>query len=356
MLLNSLLVILCIFFGVVLFIELLLTTGKRKLSNGLLIVYLMIFSIQFIGHLFSYWVYGHARYSQYNSAFVLSSPALLYLHGNYLISKKKRFLIRDFFHFLPGLLVLLFTLNNVIFDANHRIAVYVGILLYAILSFKMVRDVDKNQKEETTQQDVTIFKWLKAIYTIFYFIFVLDAVLFFAFNALGSLRPYLETTIVLASIGFLFYMVSKFRTTLYSIHVFGKNVPLMCANNSYLEELNFNGSNKLLGVLKMYMEEHQPFLDPDLKIEHLSNEVNVSQRELSELINKQFGLNFISFINLYRMKMAIGMLKNPTTQDFTISEVMYAVGFNSKSVFNTTFKKTVGITPSEFRARNKTQY
>lgn len=167
MLLNSLLVILCVFCGVVLLIDLLSLKGKRKLSNGLLIVYLMIFAIQFIGHLFSYWVYGHARYSQYNSTFALSSPALLYLHGSYLISKKKRFLVRDFFHFSPGLLVLLFTLNNVIFVANHRIAVYVGILLYAILSFKMIWGVDQNQKEETTQQDVIIFKWLKAIYTLF---------------------------------------------------------------------------------------------------------------------------------------------------------------------------------------------
>jgi AraC-like DNA-binding protein len=42
-----------------------------------------------------------------------------------------------------------------------------------------------------------------------------------------------------------------------------------------------------------------------------------------------------------------------SSQEKTISDIFLAVGFNSKSVFNTFFKKNVGLTPSEFRKNLK---
>ncbi len=39
-------------------------------------------------------------------------------------------------------------------------------------------------------------------------------------------------------------------------------------------------------------------------------------------------------------------------QKKTVLEIIYEVGFNSKSVFNTTFKKQTGLTPSEYRRQN----
>ena len=47
------------------------------------------------------------------------------------------------------------------------------------------------------------------------------------------------------------------------------------------------------------------------------------------------------------------MLSNPGKNDFSILEIAYEVGFNSKEVFNRCFKKYTSMTPSEFKKTNK---
>jgi len=46
------------------------------------------------------------------------------------------------------------------------------------------------------------------------------------------------------------------------------------------------------------------------------------------------------------------LLTSPDRRDFTVPEILYEVGFNSKSSFNTAFKKHTGLTPTEYRRRN----
>src|SRR6185503_2829883 len=59
--------------------------------------------------------------------------------------------------------------------------------------------------------------------------------------------------------------------------------------------------------------------------------------------------NFFDFINRFRIDEAKLMLTNPKDRKITVLEVLYQVGFNSKSSFNTLFKKYTGLTPTAFR-------
>ena len=58
---------------------------------------------------------------------------------------------------------------------------------------------------------------------------------------------------------------------------------------------------------------------------------------------------FFDFINAYRIKEVQNILKESTDDKLTVLEAMYQAGFNSKSSFNTAFKKETGLTPTEFR-------
>jgi AraC-like DNA-binding protein len=108
---------------------------------------------------------------------------------------------------------------------------------------------------------------------------------------------------------------------------------------------------EVLRKLQAHMETQQPWLDPDLTLEQLASQLRLRPKLLSQAINEGLGRNFFEFINTYRIDEAKRLLTNPADKKITVLEVLYQVGFNSKSSFNTVFKKQTGMTPSEFKKK-----
>jgi len=104
-----------------------------------------------------------------------------------------------------------------------------------------------------------------------------------------------------------------------------------------------------LQKLRDYFDKQKPYLNPELKITEVARKLNVSVKYLSQVINESLGKNFYDFINSYRIEEAKHQLTNETDSRKTILEVLYESGFNSKSAFNSAFKKHTGFTPTEFR-------
>lgn len=103
--------------------------------------------------------------------------------------------------------------------------------------------------------------------------------------------------------------------------------------------------------LQQHMRQARPHLRSNLTVAQLARELAVSPRELSRLLNQGFGTNFFEFISSHRLEEAKAMLADPAASD-SILTVMYESGFNSKSVFNTLFRKSTGMTPSQYRAQH----
>lgn len=100
--------------------------------------------------------------------------------------------------------------------------------------------------------------------------------------------------------------------------------------------------------LEQYMRDAKPYLHSNLTVEQLARQLKVSPRELSRAINQGFRQNFFEFVSSYRVAEAKRRLADPGDQG-NILQIMYDAGFNSKSVFNTAFKKATGMTPSQYR-------
>ena len=118
-----------------------------------------------------------------------------------------------------------------------------------------------------------------------------------------------------------------------------------------LEAENTTNETKRLQIeqLKKFMVEKEPFLEPSLTIQELADQVNIPVRDLSVLINHHLNKHFFDFVNEYRVKKAMTILKDPTKKEVTVLEILYEVGFNSKSSFHTSFKKYTNQTPTAFR-------
>ena len=97
------------------------------------------------------------------------------------------------------------------------------------------------------------------------------------------------------------------------------------------------------------MRAEKPYLDGDLTLQKLAKTLAISPHHLSQTINEQLQQNFIDFINSYRIEEAKRMLVDPARKHYSVLAVSEEVGFNSKSAFNTAFKKHANMTPSEFR-------
>ncbi|MDV6329999.1 helix-turn-helix domain-containing protein [Asticcacaulis sp. 201] len=98
-----------------------------------------------------------------------------------------------------------------------------------------------------------------------------------------------------------------------------------------------------------HMRRTAPFTDPNLSLKKLARQMSMPARDLSVLINSGLGQSFFEFINAHRIDRAAELLSDPTRAGMSILDVLYDVGFNSKSSFNTAFRRRIGRTPSEYR-------
>ena len=103
--------------------------------------------------------------------------------------------------------------------------------------------------------------------------------------------------------------------------------------------------------LREYMSEKKPYLKEALTLRDLADDLSLSTHHLSMILNIHFKQNFYNFINSYRVEDVKQKLVHPGYKDQNILTIAYETGFNSKSTFNTMFKKFTGKTPKEYRAK-----
>lgn len=113
--------------------------------------------------------------------------------------------------------------------------------------------------------------------------------------------------------------------------------------SSSLEE---EKKSQLLEQLTSKMKSTKIYLNSELSVGMLADELHTNQKYLSQVINEKLKVNFSTYINQYRIKEARHLMTKSEFQNFTIEAIAKDVGFNSISAFNTAFKKYAGITPS----------
>ncbi|WP_261509871.1 AraC family transcriptional regulator [Chryseobacterium paludis] len=97
------------------------------------------------------------------------------------------------------------------------------------------------------------------------------------------------------------------------------------------------------------MEAEKPYLDGDLNLLKLSDLIQINAHQLSYLLNTGFNENFFHFVNKYRVQYAKELLLDDSQKKLSMVGIAFESGFNSKTAFNTIFKKMTEMTPSEFK-------
>ncbi len=113
--------------------------------------------------------------------------------------------------------------------------------------------------------------------------------------------------------------------------------------------LSRDRSGEIMEMLASYMKKHEPYLDPELNIQKLANDIGINKNQLSQAINEQLKINFFTYINQMRVSHFKKLCIENSFQNYTLLGIALESGFNSKSSFNGVFKKLEGITPGEYK-------
>lgn len=122
-------------------------------------------------------------------------------------------------------------------------------------------------------------------------------------------------------------------------------------SQAQVESSDVHFKTDIVNHIEQFMVTQKPYLNAELSIEALASQLSLSVKDLSVTLNRHYQMNFFEFVNCYRLKEAKQLLL--AQKDKPITTIYYEVGFNSKSVFYSYFKKSEGTTPSQFRRQYK---
>lgn len=104
----------------------------------------------------------------------------------------------------------------------------------------------------------------------------------------------------------------------------------------------------LKALIINHINHNKPYLDPELSLSQLANQLGKPPYIVTLAIKNAFGKNFNDLINGYRVDAVIEKLKNGEQKSQTLLGIAYDCGFNSKATFNRAFKKVQNTSPKEF--------
>jgi len=364
-----------IFFSHVLVATFLLTLQKGNLlSNKLLASFLLITAIDLSNFIF-YGFYGnHLNLDMLRANTSTLLAPILYFYVRAVLYKDIKFQLKYLVHLIPLISVIfIFLPRFYLGDIEQKMAfydnanplfevilvhfiVYIQLAFYLLLIYKNLLKHKKLLLENFSEISQLNHRWL----TYFILFFTVDFLItlsrnIFKFTEYQSLTLFLTPFMLFTSLLFVCWILIQ---ALQNPHIFlGISSKLelnphreLDASKIKKDKLSQNDKlllEKSITELKHFMVNSRPYLNPTLTIELLAKQLNLTTEDLSSMINHHLGQHFFDFVNTYRVKSAAKMLQ--IHQDKTILTILYEVGFNSKSSFNTAFKKHMAMTPSQYR-------
>ena len=107
-----------------------------------------------------------------------------------------------------------------------------------------------------------------------------------------------------------------------------------------------HGNSVVESVIKYLQSNYSS----NISVDDVSRHISVSKAHLSRIFKAETGLGIKEYLAIYRVKQAEFMLSKFSEK--SISEIAYDCGFNDSNYFASLFKKTVGVTPTEFRKKS----
>lgn len=338
--------------------------GKR-LPNRLLGLFLFLFSLKLLTFV-AYWTRYNLEFPHImgvSATFPFLFGPILFLYALSIVKSSKNISRWHFLHFVPFLIYAAYLFPVYLLPAEQKasiiqealqstyelsnsarivttikflhMAVYGGL----IINLRRVKKYFKIDFQKISEQKKSWIRFIKYSFAGYLFAYM---------------SFFLTVDLIGYSLEFDYGITFAMSLFIFGIGYYGLTRPdyLYDAHNGSKYEnstLMETDADQYLEQLLSYMEEEKPYINGDLKLEDLSDELNIPRHHLSQVINERLGKNFFEFINTYRVREAKKILCDPDSKNYKILRVAFESGFNNKTTFNSAFKSEVGTTPSKFR-------
>ncbi len=270
---------------------------------------------------------------------------------------------------VPVALSMTFGLLSSYHDFYVQIADYINLfenaffLLYIWVSFQLIKTIQKTRKQLYSFIESSNLSWLSYLVIGLLLIVALDS-LFSIYELLFPRIPWnIGTVIAFAMI--LLYCILGYKGLFQSQILLPNflleekitNQPIATqereqVNNKPTRQLDVFTSEEI-EELKVKLDEvlitKKPYLNEALSLSDLAEELEITDKKLSELLNQHLNNNFYNFINTYRVNEVKEKLTDKTNRKYTLLSIAYDCGFQSKTSFNRVFKQKTGMSPSKYR-------
>lgn len=348
------------------FLAIFLFTNKKgnRVSNNLFALFLFGKGIMLAVDFFSTQKYNSDIINYVlvtGNSFLFFYTPFLYLYTKSFLKPRFRFSKRNLYHFIPFVFSLLLLSANFFISKNSSgeyvlisqlgwiiliLAYYIQAVVYTIAAIKTSLNYRENIKRMFSNIEQIKISWLTFILSGFltiWFIFLGN----FMLNVFGLSNHFLDDLTLSIGLLLLFGFVNamvfkclKEPAILIDDYIWG---------NGKTQQLPKAVNEETAAKLTEFMKMDKPFLSPSISLSELADKLSIHPKTLSLVIKHSFNKNFYDYVNGYRIEEAKNLLSCSENQNKTLLEILMDVGFNSKSVFNTAFKKHTGMTPSEYK-------
>ena len=304
------------------------------------------------------------------------------LNSSFIFNKKQ------FLHFIPGILYLIYILSIWIYDQFILENYYfykdgmdkdfdnwyqklglISMIIYFVLTIRYYNIYKKLIFQVVSYADTILLKWIKTYLIAFLAMLLLPIV----FDVIGVFYPELKS--YQGSWWFFLF----FSLIMYYIAITGYSNPinptipfkfsesnrhqilLLSENNTPAEEesvididyeiFSENTSAEIdlwKSKIETIIQEDSLYINSELTLLDVAKKLDTNISIISKSINQGFKMNFNDFINNYRIEEVKKAFENGEHKKTTLLGIAFDCGFNSKATFNRAFKKNTGFSPKEY--------
>lgn len=354
--------------GLLLALTLITTKAGCQTANRLLAALTLTISIVVGGAvlLTSNYVFLFPHLSRIHQPFVFLAAPLLFLYIRELTSREKRFERKDLLHFIPFVACLIYLLPYFFQSRTEKMRVlsleyiqesfgqwyyirsalfitqtlvYLILIVLVIIQYSRTADQRKSASDKAILFEVRFFVIAATVLW-------LGAIVRYATNLSGTnLLVPLGASLLIYALG---YLKMRRPEPEPEPEPVGKEEPSLKKYEK--STLTTERSERYLDKVLNFMRSEKPFTDGDLTVQKLAQRLSIPAHHLSQTLNERLGQTFSDFVNSYRVEEAKQKLLDPALKHLSVLGIAEEVGFNSKSSFNSVFKKHTNMTPSEFRS------